>query len=55
MKDRKNETWLNKAEKVLSESAFTAAKIFANTACFGPYFEPKQPQELERLKSKGGH
>lgn len=50
MKDRKKETWLNKAERALAESAFQAAKISANTACIGPLFEPKQPKEIERLK-----
>lgn len=50
MKKQTEKKLLRKAEKTLAKSAFVAAKISANTACYGPFYEPKQPRELEQLK-----
>lgn len=50
MKKQTEKKLLRKAEKTFAKCAFVAAKISANTACFGPYYEPKQPKELEQLK-----
>lgn len=35
---------------ILSKCALFFATLVANSACCGPYYEPEQPKELERLK-----
>ena len=50
MKKQTEKILLRKAEKTFVKCAFVAAKFSANTTCVGPYYEPKQPKELEQLK-----
>lgn len=50
MKKQTEKKLLRKAEKTFAKCAFVAAKFSANTTCVGPYYEPKQPKELEQLK-----
>lgn len=35
----------------LAALAMAAATFAANSACFFPYYEPEQPEELKKLKN----
>lgn len=52
MNRKRKQHGMKVATKLLAKSAYEAAKVSANTGCFGPLYEPEQPKELERFKKK---
>lgn len=41
-----------KGASIIAVCAMAFAVLSANSACALPYYEPKQPEELKRLKRK---
>lgn len=41
-----------KGASIVAACAMAFAVLSANSACALPYYEPKQPEELKRLKGK---
>lgn len=41
-----------KGANIVAECAMAFAVLSANSACGAPFYEPKQPEELKRLKRK---
>ncbi len=43
--------YLRKIQITLSKGAYLIAIVSIRTACYGPFFELEQPQELKYLKN----
>lgn len=44
--------FFKKSALILAECALFCSIVCANCICFFPFYEPEQPEELERLKFK---
>lgn len=47
-----NNMFIKKSASVLAFIVLIVVKITINSTCMVPFYEPEQPEELERLKFK---
>lgn len=50
MNGKKENSVMKSITDLLAQTAFKTAKLSVKSACYGPFFEPKQPKNLTKLK-----